>query len=229
MRRSHRYWNGLQKGLKVGISGQLTDFLATYGYFAVAGIIMLESMGVPLPGETTLVTASLYAGTTHNMKIGLVLAAAVTGAVLGDNIGYWVGEKLGYRVLLRYGSRVGITERKIKLGQYLFMKHGGKVVFFGRFVAVLRVLAAFLAGVNCMHWTRFFIANASGAVLWATIFGTGAYFLGSTIHRIAGPASMVAVGLALVAVVAGAIVIRRHESRMEEEAERVLPGPIRRP
>src|SRR5690349_14411052 len=229
MRRSHRYWNGLQKGLKVGISGQLTDFLATYGYFAVAGIIMLESMGVPLPGETTLVTASLYAGTTHNMSIWLVVVAAVAGAVLGDNIGYWVGEKLGYRVLLRYGSRVGITEPKIKLGQYLFMKHGAKVVFFGRFVAVLRVLAAFLAGVNCMHWTRFFLTNLSGAVLWATIFGLGAYFFGTTIHRVTGPASLVTIGIAVAAIVVAATVVRRQESTLEEEAQRVIPGPLRRP
>lgn len=211
------------------IAGQLTHLIATYGYFAVAGIIMLESMGIPLPGETTLVSASIYAGATHSMSIWLVIMAAVAGAVLGDNIGYWVGEKLGYRVLLRYGARAGITERKIKLGQYLFMRHGWKVVFFGRFVAVLRALAAFLAGVNRMHWTRFFVANLSGAILWATIFGLGAFFFGNSMHRLTGLASMVAIGVAIAAVAAAALVVRRHESKLEEEAERVLPGPIRRP
>ena len=90
--------------VEVDVAGQLTHLLATYGYFAVAGIIMLESMGLPLPGETTLVSASIYAGATHNMRIWLVIVAAVAGAVLGDNIGYWVGEKLGYRVLLCYGA-----------------------------------------------------------------------------------------------------------------------------
>ena len=211
------------------IADQLAHLLATYGYFAVAGIIMLESMGIPLPGETTLVSASIYAGATHSMSIWLVIVAAVAGAVLGDNIGYWVGEKLGYRVLLRYGARAGITERKIKLGQYLFMRHGGKVVFFGRFVAVLRALAAFLAGVNRMRWTHFFVANLSGAVLWATIFGLGAFFLGNSMHRLTGPASMVAIGVAVAAVAAAATVVRKHQTKLEEEAERVLPGPIRRP
>jgi membrane protein DedA with SNARE-associated domain len=213
----------------VSVVDQLPDLLTRYGYFAIAGIIMLESMGLPLPGETTLVTASIYAGTTQNMAIWLVILAAVTGAVIGDNIGYWVGEKLGYRVLLRHGARVGITERKIKLGQYLFMRHGGKVVFFGRFVAVLRVLAAFLAGINCMHWTSFFLANFAGAIAWAVFFGSGAYVFGKTIHRVTGPVSLAAIGIAVLGIVIAALVARRHESRLEDEAERAIPGPLRRP
>jgi membrane protein DedA with SNARE-associated domain len=213
----------------VGLANQLPDLLARYGYFAIAGIIMLESMGLPLPGETTLVTASIYAGTTHNMSIWLVILAAVAGAVIGDNIGYWIGEKLGYRVLLRHGARVGITERKIKLGQYLFTRHGGKVVFFGRFVAVLRVLAAFLAGVNCMHWNRFFIANLCGAILWAALFGLGAYTFGKAIDRVTGPVGLTAIGITVVGVLIATAIARRHESQLEVEAERALPGPLRRP
>jgi len=211
------------------VADQLPDLLARYGYIAIAAIIMLESMGLPLPGETTLVTASIYAGTTHNLSIWLVILAAVAGAVIGDNIGYWVGEKLGYRILLRYGARLGITERKIKLGQYLFMRHGGKVVFFGRFVAVLRVLAAFLAGVNCMHWTRFFLANLSGAILWAALFGFGAFFFGKAIHRVTGPVSLAAIGIAVVGILIAAMIARRHESQLEDEAEKAMPGPLRRP
>jgi membrane protein DedA with SNARE-associated domain len=116
--------------------------IAPYGYWTVGGIIALESMGLPLPGEATLVAAAVYAATTHHLNIWLVIAAAATGAIVGDNIGYWIGREIGYPLLLRYGHYVYLTEARIKLGQYLFFRHGGKIVFFGRFVAVLRALAA---------------------------------------------------------------------------------------
>lgn len=215
--------------MTLGLAEQLPDLLARYGYVAIAAIIMMESMGVPLPGETTLVTASIYAGTTHKLSIWLVVLAAVAGAVIGDNIGYWIGEKFGYRALMRHGARLGLTERKIKLGQYLFMRYGVMVVFFGRFVAVLRVLAAFLAGVNCMHWTRFFLANLSGAVLWAALFGYGAYVFGDTIHHIGRPLGIAAIAIAVLAIIAALVVMRRHAEALEAQAERALPGPLRRP
>src|SRR6476660_587181 len=134
-------------------------------------------MGLPLPGESALVLAALYAS-RHDHNIAGVVAAAATGAVLGDNIGYWIGREFGYRLLLRYGGAIGLSVSKIKLGQYLFLRHGGKVVFFGRFVAVLRALAAFLAGVNRMDWGRFLLANSAGGILWASVVGFGAYALG---------------------------------------------------
>src|SRR5690349_22734487 len=111
-------------------------------------------MGVPLPGESVLVLAALYAA-RHGQSITALIASAAVGAILGDNVGYWIGREFGYRLLLRYGRYVGLTETRIKLGQYLFLHHGGKVVFFGRFIAVLRVLAAVLAGVNRMEWRSF--------------------------------------------------------------------------
>jgi membrane protein DedA with SNARE-associated domain len=207
----------------------LTQLIQTYGYWLIAGIVLLESIGVPLPGETTLISAAVYAGTTHQLNIVVVLAATVTGAVLGDNIGYFIGEKLGYRLVLQYGGRIGLTERKIKLGQYLFQIHGGKVVFFGRFVAMLRILAAFLAGVNRMPWPRFFAANIAGAVVWATTFGLGAYFLGEGIHQVAGPIGFAAIGLAVLILILAGAAIRRHEADLEEIAVRALPGPLRLP
>jgi membrane protein DedA with SNARE-associated domain len=152
-------------------SEYLQQLISTHGYWFVGLIIGLESMGVPLPGETALVLAALYAGTHHDLNIWGVIASASAGAIVGDNIGYWCGREFGYRLLLRYGSYVGVTNPRIKLGQYLFLRHGSKVVFFGRFVALLRVLAAFLAGVNRMDWRRFLLANAAGGVLWATTFG----------------------------------------------------------
>jgi membrane protein DedA with SNARE-associated domain len=124
---------------------------------------MLESAGVPLPGETILVSASIYASTLRGLDIRFVIAAAAAGAIVGDNIGFWVGRTFGQRLLTRRGYLIGLDERKLKLGQYLFMRHGGKIVFFGRFVALLRTLAAILAGVNRFSPLRFFVLN------WAAI------------------------------------------------------------
>src|SRR4051794_10339308 len=99
--------------------------IAAYGYGLILIMVMLESLGLPLPGETTLITASIYAGATHDLTLTGIIAAAVAGAVIGDNIGFWIGEKVGYRLLVRFGPRLHITPGKIKLGQYLFMRHGG--------------------------------------------------------------------------------------------------------
>jgi membrane protein DedA with SNARE-associated domain len=113
-----------------------------------------------------------------------VIAAAAIGSILGDNAGYCIGHRYAYAAVLRYGRQLGISEPRIKVGQYLFRKHGGKVVFFGRFVALLRILAAFLAGVNRMPWREFLLANAAGAFLWAGVFGVGAYFFGKLLFEL---------------------------------------------
>ena len=203
----------------------LHHFLSDYGYWALALMIGLESMGLPLPGETILVMASLHAG-HRGESIAPVIAAAVAGAIIGDNIGYYLGRELGFRFLLRFGRYFGITDNRIKLGQYLFMKHGAKVVFFGRFVAILRCLAAFLAGVNQLPWPRFLVANAAGAVVWATIFGLGAYFFGREFTHVVGPISLAAFALGASAAVWGVIYLSRHETALEEDAAKVLPGPV---
>ena len=204
----------------------LHHLIAAHGYWAIAVIIGLESLGIPLPGESVLVLAALYAGTNHNLNIWGVIAAAATGAVIGDNIGYWLGREFGYRLLLRYGGYIGISDRRIKLGQYLFLRHGGKVVFFGRFVAVLRILAAFLAGVNRMNWRRFLLANAAGGILWAAVFGLGAFEFGKTLLQLTEP---LALGLLLIAslmVILGLRFVRSHEAELAIEAEAALPGPL---
>ena len=163
------------------------QLLATYGYWAVLVVVMMESAGIPVPGETILVSAAIYAGTTHRMQIEWVIAAAACGAIMGDNIGFWVGREFGRHVVERFGSHVGLDEKRLKLGQYLFDRHGGKIVFFGRFVAFLRAFAALLAGMNRFPPMRFFAFNAAGGIVWATLFGLGGYILGESIHRIAGP------------------------------------------
>src|SRR5579864_5738584 len=144
----------------------LSHLLAIFSYWAVLVFVAIESTGIPFPGETMLLAASIYAGTTHHLQIVFIIIAAAAGAILGDNLGYLVGREGGFRLLRRYGRFIRVDERKLKLGMYLFRRHGGKVVFFGRFVAVLRAWAAFLAGVNRMRWPRFLAFNAAGGILW---------------------------------------------------------------
>ncbi len=207
-------------------SSSLTHLLTSYGYIAVLVFVAIESTGIPFPGETMLIIAAIYAGTTHHLSIPIVIASAALGAILGDNLGFWVGREGGYRLLRRYGRYIHLDERKLKLGQYLFQKHGNKVVFFGRFVAVLRAWAAFLAGTNRMHWTSFLLYNALGGIVWATIFGLGGYFLGDRVQQLSGPVGIVALVAAAILLVVFFIFLRRNEKRLEDEAERALPGPL---
>jgi membrane protein DedA with SNARE-associated domain len=123
----------------------LTQLLASYGYLAVLLFVAIESTGIPFPGETILLVAAITAGTTHQLSIAWVILATASGAILGDNLGFWVGREGATGGSRRYGRYIRLDERRLKLGQYVFLKHGGKVVFFGRFVAVLRAWAAFLA------------------------------------------------------------------------------------
>ncbi len=204
----------------------LTHLLSTYGYWAVLVFVAIESTGIPFPGETMLLAAAIYAGTTHHLALPFVIAAAAAGAILGDNIGFWVGREGGYRLLRRYGKYIRLDEHKLKLGQYLFKKHGAKVVFFGRFVAVLRAWAAFLAGTNRMPWGRFLIFNAAGGILWAILYGIGGYLLGNNVHRLTGPVGIAFVVVAALLIIAGFVYLRRNEKRLEDEAERDMPGPL---
>jgi membrane protein DedA with SNARE-associated domain len=208
---------------------ELRQLLSTYGYWAVLAFVGIESIGIPLPGETMLIAAAIYAGASHHLSIELVIAAAIAGAVIGDNIGFGIGYFGGYRLLLRSGKYVGLHERRVKLARYIFMRHGPKVVFFGRFVSVLRTYAAFLAGTARMPWWRFLAFNAAGGTLWALIYGVGAYLLGQQLNRLTRPFEFAAAGLAVVAIVAFAVFLRRNEHRLEDEAERVLPGPLEAP
>ncbi len=200
-------------------TSSLTQLLVTYGYWAVLLFVAIESTGIPFPGETMLLVAAIYAGATQRLSIVLVIGAAAAGAILG-------GREGGYRLLRRYGHLIRLEERKLKLGQYLFMKHGGKVVFFGRFVAVLRAWAAFLAGTNRMRWPRFLFFNATGGIVWATLYGLGGYLLGDNVHRFTGLVGAVALVLAVLVILAFLVFLRRNEQRLEEEAERALPGPL---
>jgi membrane protein DedA with SNARE-associated domain len=205
----------------------LQYLIATYGYWAVGGIVGLESLGLPLPGETALVLAALYAGSHHDLSIWGIIISAATGAILGDNVGYWLGREFGYRFLRRYGRYVGLSDTRIKLGQYLFLRHGTKVVFFGRFVVILRILAAFLAGANQMDWRRFLFANATGGIVWACIFGLAAYTFGSALMQVRAPLATGLLIIAAILIIGAVWFVRAHEVELEAKAERALPGPLR--
>jgi membrane protein DedA with SNARE-associated domain len=185
-------------------------------------VVMLESVGVPLPGETALVTAAVFAGMTHDLGIVSVVALAAAGAIVGDNIGYVIGRLVGLPLLTRYGRYVGLTEARLELGQYLFLAHGGKIVFFGRFFAFLRAFAALLAGTNRMPWPRFLVMNAAGGICWASLFGFAAYFFGEEMKRLAGPVSAVVLAVGLSLVIAGVVFVRRHEAELQARAHKAL-------
>jgi membrane protein DedA with SNARE-associated domain len=208
------------------VGGLIDTLLSDFGLLAVFAFVMIESLGIPVPGETMLITAAVYAGATGKLEIELVLLCAMAGAIIGDNIGYGLGRWGGLRLLRRYGRYVRIDERRIKLGRYLFLRHGGKVVFFGRFTAVLRTYAAFLAGTLHMDWKRFLFFNAAGGILWSLIFGLGAYWAQDAFHRLSTPAN-IAFGVIGVSVAAWLIWFgHRNAERLEKQAERALPGPL---
>lgn len=185
-----------------------------HGSWAVFFIVLLESAGLPLPGETVLILAAGYAGMTGNLDITMVIVAAASGAILGDNIGFWVGRRWGAELLARYGKYIHLDEQRLLLGQYLFERHGGKIVFFGRFVAFLRVLAAILAGVNKYKWTPFLIYNAAGAICWSLIMGTGAYLFGDSIEKVSGPLGILALFIFVGAIIGFMYFVRHHEKKM---------------
>jgi len=197
----------------------LTQLVATYGVWAVLFFVSIESMGVPVPGETMLLVAAVYAGATHQLSIAVVIAAAAVAAIVGDNLGYLIGRLGGERLLRRVGPVLHLTAGRLTMGRYLFQRHGGKAVFFGRFVAVLRVFAAFLAGTTRMPWRRFALANAAGGIVWATLMGLLGYGLGASVT---GPLGYIGLALAAVIVVAGVIVLRRNEQRWEREATQAM-------
>lgn len=205
----------------------LPDFINDYGLIAIFVVIMLESAGIPLPGETMLLTGAILAGSGKGPHLYWVIATAAVAAILGDNIGFWVGRRFGLRLLIRFGQYVRLDERKLKLGQYLFLRHGGKIVFFGRFVALLRTFAAVLAGANNYPAIRFFVFNALGGITWATLFGVAGYIFGRRVEAFLGPIGFGALAIAVVLAFFGWRFFKRHEERLADEAERALPGPLR--
>ena len=205
----------------------VSDLIASYGYWAVFLLVGAESLGIPLPGETALIAAGIYAGHTHRLNPWLIFLVASAAAIIGDNIGYWIGDKGGYPLARRYGHRVRLDERKLKIARYLFDRHGVKVVFFGRFVSILRTYAAFLAGTSKMRWRKFLPANAAGGIIWAGIYTLTAYLAGNALQQVSGIIDWVLIGAAVVAIIAALLVVRRQTGSLAARAEAAYPGPLR--
>ena len=185
-----------------------------YGYGLVGLVIGLEAMGLPLPGESLLIATAIYAATTHNLAIEWIVIAAAIGAIMGDNFGYLIGMKLGRPALVKYGPRICLTVERQRLGQFLFFKYGGVVVFFARFVAFMRTFAALLAGANRMPWGRFLLWNALGGIVWTHLYGISAYLLGNQVHRLIGPAGITVGIVAAVVAVWVFRFVKRNERRL---------------
>ncbi|HEY2429819.1 MAG TPA: DedA family protein [Acidimicrobiales bacterium] len=198
----------------------------SYGYSAVFALVALESLGIPLPGETIVVLAGSYAGSTHKLNVWGVFATAAVAAVVGDNVGYWIGDKGGYRLLRRFGRYLRVDEDRLKVGRYVFARHGGKVVFFGRFVSVLRTYAAFLAGTNRMGWRRFLVYNAAGGIIWAAAYSIGSYEAGSTLRRLSGTINLILAAVAVMVIAVVLMVVRRQAGRLTARAQAAYPGPL---
>jgi membrane protein DedA with SNARE-associated domain len=200
----------------------LETLLQQYGYAVVFFGILLESTGLPLPGESLMIAAALYAATTHRLDIALLVALAALGAICGDQIGYGIGRWIGYPVLARWGRKVGLTDERLQLGGFLFRRYGGGVVFLGRFVAFLRTFAAVLAGANRMPWHRFLLWNSLGGIGWTALYGFGAYALGDAAKRIKGPVGIALAVIGGIALLAAVIFVHRNESRLLAEARQQM-------
>jgi membrane protein DedA with SNARE-associated domain len=185
--------------------GTLSGLVASYGYAGVFFLVGLESLGLPLPGETALVTAAALAALGH-LSIYAVVATAVAAAILGDNGGYWIGRTGGVALVRRYGHFLHLNDAHLERARRFFERHGPKAVFFGRFIALLRTWAALLAGAGRMPYGTFMLYNALGAVCWGVMFGTLGYVFGHNLPQLEhyiGQASLAAALLVSLVVVLG--------------------------
>lgn len=200
------------------LTGSITSFIDQHGQWALLllfGLVALESFGLPLPGETALITCGVLAS-QGALSIEAVIGIAALAAIVGDNAGYWVAREGGRPLLNRYRLTRQYAERYLPRGERFFERHGGKTVFFARFVAVLRVTAAWIAGLSRMHWWKFLGWNAAGGIVWATGVGLIAYFLGNAAAHAIERYGLYAGGGAVLFAVLGFFVVRWLERRTME-------------
>jgi len=156
----------------------LGAYLARYGYWTVAVVLLLENSGLPLPGETILLMASIAAYSQHNLRLSYIILVGICAATIGDNLGFLIGHYGGRALLHRYGKTLHIREAAIRRGENLFARYGAATIFVARFIAGMRVIAGPLAGVLGMNWGTFAIFNFLGAALWVTVIASVGYFFG---------------------------------------------------
>ena len=202
----------------------MTEFVSNYGVWMVAAFIALESIGLPLPAEAALIAAAFFAARTHGIDIWSLIAAGIVAAILGEMVGFWIGRRFGHQVLMRYGTRVGFTEERIRIGQWLFVRYGGRFVFIARFLPFLRNIAAVLAGTNSMAQHSFYLASATAAAAWIITYGLSAYSFGGAFANLASPAAVVLGLAATLMVLATPVLILRYERSLLVKVGRESPG-----
>jgi len=186
-----------------------------YGLVALFVLVMLESGGLPVPGETALVAAAIFAS-QGRLELWEVITVAALAAIIGDNLGYWIGRTGGRGLLERFGPFKRWSERWLPWSERFFHRHGAKTVFIGRFFSVLRVTAAWLAGVAQMPWWRFLIWNAAGGIIWATLIGLVAYYAGQAAVDALSKYGLIAGIVLVVLVAAGFLAVHLWKKRMLE-------------
>ena len=194
----------------------MTNLLLDHGLVILFLLVAVESAGVPLPGETALIAAAVLAHDHYGIAWVIVVAAAA--AIVGDNIGYWVGRLGGRKLVERWGITRRYAEKALPPSERFFARHGGKTVFLGRFVAVLRVTAAWLAGISRMHWWEFFLWNAAGGIIWAAGTGLLAYWAGQAAADAIEHYGLDAGGVLVVLAIVGFVVLRLWRNRVVESA-----------
>lgn len=193
----------------------MTHFFTHHGLPLLFVVVMLESFGIPLPGETALIAFGVLAS-QGNYRIEWVIVVAAAAAIIGDNLGYWLIGRLGGRALFaRWVWLRRYSERVLPTAERIMDRHGGKTVFFGRFIAILRFTAAWVAGLGRMHWWSFLIWNALGGVVWATSVGLVAYYSGHAAADAIGRYGLFAAIGIIAALVVLALVYRIVGRRIE--------------
>jgi len=193
----------------------MTHFITHHGLPLLFAVVMLESFGIPLPGETALIAFGVLAAEGH-YSIASVIAIAAAGAIVGDNLGYWLIGRVGGRALFRRWRWLNqYSDRVLPRAEGLMERHGGKTVFFGRFVSILRYTVAWVAGLSHMRWWRFLFWNATGGIAWATAVGLTSYYAGSAAANAIQRYGLYAGAFVVVAVIAGWLGLRYARGRVE--------------
>jgi membrane-associated protein len=207
--------------LAFALLAAIVEIPSNVGYTVVFGLIAIETMGIPVPGETALIAAALLA---HDGQMDIVplIALASAAAILGDNIGFAIGRNGGRRLFSRPGPLHDARLRALAYGEPFFAKHGPKAVFLGRWVSGLRIASAWLAGISGMHWPTFLLWNALGGIFWACSVGLAVYFAGHLAERVIEIVGPVAGGLAIVAL--AGLLLWRHRRRRHAAVE--LPADV---
>jgi len=154
-------------------------FFAEFGYWAVFMVLLGENTGLPVPGETVLLFASFLAYSEHQLQLPIIIVFGIFAATLGDNLGYWIGNRGGRPLLERHRKLFHINRNTLRRGEHLFERHGAKTIFFARFIFGMRIIAGPLAGVLRMPWRRFLLFNFLGAVVWVSTIASVGYAFGS--------------------------------------------------